>query len=61
MKFKNSNQGCKLYIRYLTEKCTEQELRDLFSAYGNIERLRLFSPRDASKRPSAYVFFKTPQ
>ncbi len=59
LKYKNSKKRCNLYVKNFSETTTEENLRDLFSPYGEIESLKLFSQKDG-KQPYAFVCFKTP-
>jgi polyadenylate-binding protein len=59
LKYKNSKKRCNLYVKNFLESTTEENLRDLFAPYGEIESLKLFGQKD-NKQPFAFVCFKTP-
>jgi polyadenylate-binding protein len=59
LKYKNSKKRCNLYVKNFSEATTEQDLRNLFGPYGEIESLKLFAQKD-NKQPFAFVCFKTP-
>ena len=46
-----------VYVRYLTEKATEEDLRRLFSAYGAIESVYIAPPRHGKARDFGFVHF----
>lgn len=67
LRFKNSKKRCNLYVRNFPPETTEDDLRNLFSAYGKIESIRLFP--DPKKQVSegekpqyvyAFVCFENP-
>lgn len=59
LKYKNSKKRCNLYVKNFTAETTEEDLRNLFQHYGEIESLKLFGQKD-NKSPFAFVCFKTP-
>ena len=59
LKYKNSKKRCNLYVKNFLPETTEEDLRNLFSHYGEIESLKLFGQKD-NKSPFAFVCFKTP-
>jgi polyadenylate-binding protein len=59
LKYKNSKKRCNLYVKNFTPETTEEELRGIFTNYGEIESLKLFSQKEG-KSPFAFVCFKTP-
>jgi len=59
LKYKTSKKRCNLFVKNFDPNTTEDDLRNLFSAYGEIESLRLFKAGDG-KNPHAFVCFKTP-
>jgi RNA recognition motif-containing protein len=59
LKYKNSKKRCNLYVKGFTAETTEEDLKNLFSSYGEIESLKLFGQKD-QKLPFAFVCFKTP-
>jgi len=61
LKYKNSKKRCNLYVKSFPENTTEEQLRDIFSDFGDIESLRLFSsPTDETIKLYAFVCYKTP-
>ena len=42
LKYKNSKKRCNLYVKNFTAETTEDDLRNLFSPFGEIESLKLF-------------------
>ena len=59
IKYKSSKKRCNLYVKGFPENITEQELRDPFSPFGEIESLKLHPPAD-QKKLYAFVCFKKP-
>jgi polyadenylate-binding protein len=59
LKYKNSKKRCNLYVKNFLPETTEEDLRNLFQNYGEIESLKLFGQKD-NKSPFAFVCFKTP-
>lgn len=59
LKYKNSKKRCNLYVKNFLPETTEEDLKNLFVPYGEIESLKLFSQKDG-KSPFAFVCFKTP-
>jgi len=59
LKYKNSKKRCNLYVKNFPENTTEETLRTLFAAHGEIESLRMF-PQDEEKKLYAFVCFKKP-
>jgi len=59
LKYKNSKKRCNLYVKNFSAETTEEDLRNLFQHYGEIESLKLFGQKD-NKSPFAFVCFKTP-
>lgn len=59
LKYKNSKKRCNLYVKNFTPETTEEDLKQLFHPFGEIESLKLFSQKD-NKMPFAFVCFKTP-
>jgi polyadenylate-binding protein len=51
-------KGCNFYVKNFSETTTEQDLRNLFAPFGEIESLKLFAHKD-NKQPFAFVCFKT--
>ncbi len=58
-KYKNSKKRCNLYVKGFPATTTEEDLRALFSKYGEIDSLKLFPIKD-QKSPFALVCYKTP-
>lgn len=59
LKYKTSKKRCNLFVKNFDPSTTEDDLKNLFSTYGEIESLRLFKAGDG-KNPHAFVCFKTP-
>jgi RNA recognition motif-containing protein len=59
LKYKNSKKRCNLYVKNFEPATTEEDLKQLFAPFGEIESLKLFSQKD-NKMPFAFVCFKTP-
>jgi len=59
LKYKNSKKRCNLFVKGFSNETTEDDLRQLFGNYGEIESLKLFSQKD-NKMPFAFVCYKTP-
>ena len=49
-----------MYVKNFDAETTEEDLRNLFQPYGEIESLELFGQKD-DKPPFAFVCFKTPK
>ena len=43
LKYKNSKKRCNLYIKNFASETTEEDLKNLFSGFGEIESLKIFS------------------
>ncbi len=48
-----------MYVKNFTAETTEEDLKNIFYPYGEIESLKLFAQKD-DKSPFALVCFKTP-
>ena len=59
IKYKNSKKRCNLYVKGFPENITEDDLRQVFEAFGEIESLRLH-PSDSEQKLYAFVCFKKP-
>ena len=59
IKYKSSKKRCNLYVKGFPENMTEDQLRTLFSQYGEIESLRMHPPNE-QKKLYAFVCFKRP-
>ena len=57
-KYRNSKKRCNLYVKNFPADTTEQDLKDLFSSYGEIDSLKLFAQE--GKTPFAFVCYKSP-
>jgi len=42
MKYKNSKKKCNLFVKNIPEECKEEDIRQLFLRFGEIESVRLF-------------------
>ena len=58
-KFKNSKKRCNLYVKGFDETVTEEDLKTLFSNYGEIESMRFF-PGEDTRKPYAFICYKAP-
>ena len=59
LRYKNSKKRCNLYVKNFLAETTEEDLKNLFSIYGEIESLKLYTQKE-NKLPYAFVCFKTP-
>lgn len=59
IKYKSSKKRCNLYVKGFPPTMTEDELRNLFSRYGEIESLKMHPP-GAEQKLYAFVCFKKP-
>jgi len=60
IKYKSSKKRCNLYVKGFPDTMTEDELRQLFSKYGEIESLKMHPPGEGVKKLYAFVCFKKP-
>jgi len=60
IKYKSSKKRCNLYVKGFPETMSEDELRQLFAKYGEIESLKMHPPGDDVKKLYAFVCFKKP-
>jgi RNA recognition motif-containing protein len=62
LRYKNSKKRCNLYIKNFPPETTEQSLRELFSAYGTIESIKIF-PEGSEGKTALYAFvcFEKPE
>jgi polyadenylate-binding protein len=60
IKYKSSKKRCNLYVKGFPDTMTEDELRGLFSRFGEIESLKMHPPGDQQKKLYAFVCFKKP-
>jgi len=58
LRFKNSKKRCNLYVKNFPPTSTEQELRDYFGKFGDIESVKLF-PKEG-EAVYAFVCFRNP-
>ncbi|CDW85840.1 polyadenylate-binding protein [Stylonychia lemnae] len=58
LRFKKSKQRCNLYVKNFPPNTTEQQLRDLFGSYGEIESLKLL-PKEGEAL-YAFICFVSP-
>ena len=54
----NLKKRCNLYVKNFSVETTEEDLRNIFYPYGEIESLKLFAQKD-DKSPFALVCFTT--
>jgi RNA recognition motif-containing protein len=59
LKYKTSKKRCNLYVKGF-ENETEQDLRQIFGQFGEIESCRVFEAKEGKPHPHAFVCFKTP-
>ena len=58
-KFENSKKRCNLYVKGFADSLGEDDIRTLFSTYGEIESLK-YIPATAEKKAYAFVCYKAP-
>jgi polyadenylate-binding protein len=59
MRFKQSKKRCNLYVKNFPPTTTEQELREYFGKFGEIESVKIFSKQEG-EAVYAFVCFKNP-
>lgn len=59
IKYKSSKKRCNLYVRGFREDISEEQLRDLFEPFGEIESIKMHPPTEPKKQ-YAFVCFKMP-
>lgn len=59
IKYKSSKKRCNLYVKGFPENWTEDNLRQLFGQFGEIESLKMHPPGE-QKKLYAFVCFKKP-
>ena len=59
IRYKNSKKRCNLYVKNFPPTTTAEELKQLFSQYGNIESIKLF-PQEGNAL-YAFVCFEKPE
>jgi len=60
IKYKSSKKRCNLYVKGFPDTMAENDLRELFARYGEIESLRMHPPGENVKKLYAFVCFKKP-
>ena len=60
IKYKSSKKRCNLYVKGFPDNISEQDLKDLFSTFGEIESLKLHPTQEGAKKLYAFVCFKKP-
>ena len=60
IKYKSSKKRCNLYVKGFPDTMSEDELRQLFSKFGEIESLKMHPPGEGVKKLYAFVCFKKP-
>ena len=60
IKYKSSKKRCNLYVKGFPDTMTEEQLRELFASYGEIESLKMHPPGENQKKLYAFVCFKKP-
>jgi len=58
IRYKNSKKRCNLYVKNFPATWSEEDLKNLFQQYGEIERVKL--EKGAGKNTYAFVCFKKP-
>lgn len=58
---KFSPTAAKLFVGQLPFECTEERLRNLFSAYGNVEHIHILRDNSNRSRGAAFVTYTTVQ
>lgn len=56
---KPSPTAAKLFVGQLPFECTEERLRNLFSAYGNVEHIHILRDVNSRSRGAAFVTYST--
>ena len=59
IKYKSSKKRCNLYVKGFPENWTEDELRNLFKEFGDIESIKMHPPNE-EKKLYAFVCFQKP-
>ena len=60
MKFKNAKKRCNLYVKNFQPDTSEQDLRNLFGNFGEIESIKLFENAQ-NQKTHAFVCYKSPE
>lgn len=58
---KLSSTAAKLFVGQLPFECTEERLRNLFSAYGNVEHIHILRDNSNRSRGAAFITLSTVQ
>lgn len=58
---KLSSTAAKLFVGQLPFECTEERLRNLFSAYGTVEHIHILRDNSNRSRGAAFITFSTVQ
>ncbi|KPA86935.1 hypothetical protein ABB37_00964 [Leptomonas pyrrhocoris] len=58
---KLSSTAAKLFVGQLPFECTEERLRNLFSAYGSVEHIHILRDNSNRSRGAAFITFSTVQ
>lgn len=58
---KTSSTAAKLFVGQLPFECTEERLRNLFSAYGTVEHIHILRDTSNRSRGAAFVTYSTVQ
>lgn len=59
-RFKNSKKKCNLFVKGFPSTFTEENLRNLFGHFGEIESIRILPTQDGQPSSRAFVCFKQP-
>ena len=59
MREKNASKRCTLYVKNFEPRISEDNIRELFQVYGDLESVKLF-PEGKQDKNYAFVCFKTP-
>ncbi len=60
LKFKNAKKRCNLYVKNFDPETKEEDLTSVFSQYGEVENIKLYSNNEG-KKTHAFVCFKGPE
>ena len=60
IRYKASKKRCNLFVKNFPNSYTEENLRDLFKTFGEIENIKLGNRRGATGNAYAFVCFKEP-
>jgi polyadenylate-binding protein len=59
-RFKNSKKKCNLFVKGFPPTWTDENLKNLFSAHGEIESVKMIAAQDGQPSQRAFVCFKSP-